>query len=393
MKKLFTSVAFCAFVLFQSCTKEELTPQEPIATMPVNIANVVAAMKENFVLSGAKAILTTPADNDPSTNLTTLYMADAQGRIAPIIDNFEVKDVRVTTNGIYVLTNYGTTAFFVKFDNSWLELKEVGTYKGENDNGDLVFSNLAILNTKTLTVDRSQVLPATSYVHVNSGNLSLIVNANGNRLVNHVTRKGYDLPDCISKNENMASYNNNKMAIIGDCSAGEGTKRYFDMETGAYTTSNQLQLNHENLRLANGDLVALQLPYAYKYGGIEYTLTYLTAAGQVTAKSDIGLYLDDASVPSSRFKIGEPNKVLYSSDKYYLVKETDRVTLLDKTTLNKKGEVLVGFFEKMITVDGSLLYYSGSDDYGHTVSGVINLDTKQDVVLDTTNQFSNIQPL
>ncbi|PIQ20676.1 MAG: hypothetical protein COW65_13685, partial [Cytophagales bacterium CG18_big_fil_WC_8_21_14_2_50_42_9] len=73
--------------------------------------------------------------------------------------------------------------------------------------------------------------------------------------------------------------------------------------------------------------------------------------------------------------------------------ETDRVTLLDKTTLNKKGEVLVGFFEKMIAVDGSLLYYSGSDDYGHTVSGVINLDTKEDVVLDTTNQFSNIQPL
>jgi len=393
MKKLFTSAALCAFVLFQSCTKEELTPQQPIATAPVNIANVVAAMKENFILSGAKAILTTPADNDPSTNLTTLYMADAQGQIAPIIENFEVKDVRVTTNGIYVLTNYGTTAFFVKFDNSWLELKEVDEFKGEDDNGNLVFSTGAILNTQTLQLDRSQQLAQYDFVGSNSGNLDFIGEVNGRgiftgaRIRNHVTHVEhivYGGPS-INPYSSIAFFKGTDFALIPwviGC-------QLIDLKTGKRTTqplTRYFTLKFDVLRLDDGSIIEIEQA-SETDRNLKLAQLYVKQNNDGEVIPDRIIYSSVPVDPVSKF-----GKVLFGSDKYYMCREADKVKVFDKALVHK-GDILNGLSDLSLSLVHSLVYYSGVDMNNKPVSGVYDLDTNQNTVLDTENLYSNIQPL
>jgi len=400
MKKLFTSVALCAFVLFQSCTKEELTPQQPIATAQVNIANVVAAMKENFILSGAKAILTKAADNDPSTNLTTLYMADAQGRIAPIIENFEVKDVRVTTNGIYVLTNYGSTAFFVKFDNSWLELKDIGAdlhgkaaFVGEDDNGNIVFNNGIILNTQTLQMDRSQQLPQYDFVGSNSGNLDLIGKVNsrgtftGARIRNHVTHVEhivYGGPS-INPYSSIGFFKGTDFALIPwviGC-------QLIDLKTGKRTNQSltrALTLSFDMLRLDDGSIIEIEQA-SETDRNLKLAQLYVKQNNDGEVIPDRIIYSSVPVDPVAKF-----GKVLFSSDKYYMCREADKVKVFDKALVHK-GDILNGLSDLTLSLVHSLVYYSGVDMNNKPVSGVYDLDTNQNTVLDTENLYSNIQPL
>ena len=105
MKRLL-SFFLLSFTIFQSCTPDEseVAPVQLVTSGSINIENVIRKMN-GFILEDASAILLKAVDADPSTHKTTLYYADSKGKITPVVENFEVRKIEVTTNGIYVLTN------------------------------------------------------------------------------------------------------------------------------------------------------------------------------------------------------------------------------------------------------------------------------------------------
>ena len=398
MKKLFTIFTLFAFATLQSCTQEDIAPDSntpAISAAGVNLAHVVAGLKENFVMGSAKAILVKPADNNPNTNLTTLYFADAQGRIAPLIENFEVRDVRVTTNGIYVLTNYAATAFFIKPDNSWVELKNVGieaegkdAFKGENDNGDLVFANGAILNTTSLVVNRSQVLPAGSYIATSSGNLSVVVDANNNRSVkNTVTNVEHPIYSCQGVTPGwgitLASVNNNNMALISNCY--NTSYEMLDMKTGTMTwIDNTLLSNIKAISRTEEGVIAAHLPYFNKWDGVtDINKNVLTELTFRYSPEYEGVIVENRYSRISNLNLDVIEIV--QSAQGTILRGTNSIQVGDR-------EILSGVATTAIKVDDTFIYYTGTKN-GNPISGAYNLNTNTDLVLDTQNNFTDIQPL
>jgi len=240
MKKIL-SLALLSFTLLQSCTQDELdvAPTQVAAPAGINIESAAKQISEKFVLSGVKAILLKPFDSDPNTHLTTLYYADAKGKIEPLLENFEVKQVEVTTTGIYVLTNYYEAgepiAFFVKYDNSWVQLKGlngVNVFNYLADNGDIVFTNAtrtksSFLNTKTLTVTNNvdfQLYP--------SENLVLTTRNGKDNVYNTATGETQDV-NVDGEVHSIVSINHNSMVVLEILSLAGGVDfRVMDMKTG-----------------------------------------------------------------------------------------------------------------------------------------------------------------
>jgi len=363
MKKLLT-LALLSFTLLQSCTVDEaeVAPDKLVTPAGVNIENAVKSMK-GFVLEDYKAILLKPVDNDPKTNLTTLFLADAKGKIWPLLENFEVKDVRVTTNGIYVLTNYSGIAFFVKYDNSWVELKNVGDYIIEEENGNILFSNGATLNTKSLTVERSSL---TTSIVAKSGNLILLAKSNGDRrIVNTVTKVGMDIFGCTSPSTFLESFHNDEIAVVDDCGA---TFNIFDLKNGStewvhysvvYEPAKTVRTK-DGLIVVSKEWVAKSSP---DYTPAEARITNLTFkytnSGQVTYGFSFAPYE------------GKPLPAPYVL--------TEDLSFLNLSHINS------------YKLAESLVYYSGTRN-GQPVTGVYNKDTKQDMVV-AKDTFSNIQLL
>jgi len=403
MKKLFT-IALGAFTMLQGCTvnEAEVAPAN-ILLHPagVSIESAVKSMK-GFILENYKAILLKPVDNDPNTNLTTFYIANAKGGIMPVIENFEVKDVRVTRNGIYVLTNYldnhDPIAFFVKYDNTWVQLKEVDTFIGEDDNGNIVFQNQAILNTQNLQVDRSLVSEFT-FVESVSGNLS-IRTSNGGRpgfsssyFLNHVTNYGGPVhTESTFGRLHLASFKGTDFVLLPATSIySEPTTEFVNMKSSKRTIESAISLDFltaDILRLDNGSIVGLQRPSPMEP---KLKLTQLSVK-----ENNNGEVIIDRMVSSSVEVTPDITKLykrsnLFGSDKYYIFAEADKVKVFDKS-LTFKGDVLNGLSNATFALVDALVYYSGTKD-GQPVSGVYNLDSNQNTVLDKENMFTTIQPL
>jgi len=419
MKRLF-SLALLLFTLLQSCKQDELavTPDKRVSPAAVDIKSAVKQM--NFLEDGlgVKAILLKPVDNDINTNLTTLFYADAKGRIAPIIENFEVKDVRVTTNGIYVLTNYGSTAFFVKYDHSWVELKDIGVgthernpdgtitnvFVGEDDNGNIVFRNNAILNTQTLKMDLSRT-PNLGTVESISGNLGFNIEyyRSGGlidlEVVNHYEpyqrhAKFFNVLQGTKLNGrfNIASFKGTNFALIPNWDQLDSDKAMLiDMETGNTTYSNStVSYRNDMLRLDDGSVIGFYNPFNES---TSFALTKLSAK-----KDNNGKLMPDRVLKSSDYvtpyfnSYTNKNTYLFGSDKYFIVREADKVQVFD-ASLNNIRNILNGISNMTLSLEDNLVYYSGVGLDNKPVSGVYNLDTNLDIVLDTNNKFTNIQPL
>lgn len=161
MKKLF-SLCLLSFSMLQSCKQEELdvAPKQisSAAAPSIDIQSVVKRML-GFVLKDANAFLLKPVDNDPNTHLTTLYKVKPDRTVAPVIEGFEIKQVEFTAGGIYVLTNYkqdgDPIAFFLRWDDNWVQLKNVGNYVGVLDFGEILFSDNSVFSPLTLKVIKS----------------------------------------------------------------------------------------------------------------------------------------------------------------------------------------------------------------------------------------------
>ena len=390
MKKLHT-LALVLVAMVQGCTvdKAEVAPNTPGILADVSIESAVKSIK-GFVLEDYKALLLKPVDDNPETNLTTLFIADAKGKIWPVIENFEVKDVRVTTNGIYVLTNYAGIAFFVKYDNSWVELKDVDIFVGEDDNNNIVFRSGAILNTQTLQVDRSYV-KENNYVLAVSGNVDIVEFFGISTVRNHVIHTEYTVSP-ISVFPGVASFKGTDFALIPPLGRLFSEYAFIDMKTGKKTDAKVVAgfwLGSDIIRLDDGSIVGMETTYSSsEMLGLVQLSVKQNNNGEIIADR---IVRSSVSVPRDFFS-SDLKGYLFGSNKYYILKEAEKVKVFDKSLVHK-GDILNGLSNASLSLVDSIVYYSGEDMTGKIISGIFNLDTKQDFILDTTNLFTNIQPL
>ena len=415
MKKVLSQI-FLAVIILQSCSPDEpeLAATKPISKAEVDIASAVKQMNFLEDAFGVKALLLKPVDNDPNTNITTLFYADAKGNIKPVIENFEVKDVRVTTNGIYVLTNYGSTAFFVKYDRSWVELKDIGVgthenntdgvinniFVGEDDHGNIAFRNGAILNTQTLQLKKDL---ETGTVESISGNLWFTITYYRSGGIIDVEVFDYYNPfptysidmwvqqgTRLHGRFNMASFKGTNLAMVPNWHDLNTDKTMFiDMETGTQMLSDStVSFRNDLLRLDDGSVVGFNQTDPFS---TTYKLIKLSAKKNKNGEIMPDQVLKSAVnvIPYSN-RYTNKNTYLFGSDQYYIVKEADKVQVFD-TSLTHKGEILKGLSNLALSLVDNLVQYSAIGLDNKPVSGIYNLDTNQNTVLDQEHVFTHIQ--
>jgi len=364
MKTFKISNLFIAFLLcgltFFSCTPQdsEVDPgPKKLSAAPVNIQHLVENLES--VLAGTHALLLKPVDDDTATNLTTVYQLSVAGEISAVVDSFEVKQIETTPQGVYVLTNYDNTTFFVKFDNTWIELKDVGTFIGAASNGDVLFSDGSVLRVSNLSVDRSNMVIPGSVV-ATSGTLMLISDANGNKsVVDPVARVRNEVSPC---SYDIISINDNHMSVT----LCDRDYTVTDMKTGniAGIEPGALYNPRECIpNLAGDGIIAVSELWQPKWDGVSEPgalVQSYVSFGYSTEYENMPIV---TNVYQSEYN-GEP-----------LSDEPNGLDVLR----NMLGKL------DAYAVEGLFIYYSGTNKSGEPVTGIYNWNNGNNTLLSKDN--------
>jgi len=378
MKNFLTIAFLCSVALFQNCTspdEQDVAPAPNLSTPAGTDLTQAVKKMEEFIMSGSHAILLKPVDSDPNTHLTTLYYANPKGGIVPILENFEVKQVETTTQGIYVLTNYSGIAFFVKKDHTWTELKNVGSFHGEDEKGNVIFSDGAVLKISNLEVDRSHLLPKDYQILLKSDNLLLVKDGTGTRKLVHLgtgKERDYKAICELSNSIYFVSLNNNTMALFSDCN---GTSYYImDMKSGVSTWVHSAIIYNPitiGRNRAGTGIISVGQYWKPEYNPGEVPTKLYTQVDFRYREGESGA-IDPYQIYQIRNYEGNPCVI---NDRYSLC----NAAVLNLSTIST------------YTVEGDNVYYSGTRN-GKNVSGLYNLKTKLDLVV-SDELFTSIQPL
>lgn len=371
MKKTFTAVIlFISLLIIQSCSKDE----DPAADKKPNI---------DFNLTGAKAIII----KDPSgviggrianSEETNLFKVDEKGSISPVIDSVKISFVRTFSEGLFVITS-DSRKFYVKLDNSYKEIKDnIGDYKGVNENGDLIFSDVSVLRANTLTVDKIQTTLKLPRVQSISGNLAIITDNSTFQIFNTVTNIRYNVQGC--NGPRMEAFNNDK-ALINDCQ----DKALINMNSGERVKADINSWNNETLRVNDGIIVLTQ--------GISNIGSFSNSGlGHIDINGKLTVLTDNIFQPgaSTCMNCGNPNEVLYGTGDFIVVRELNKVSVYNRSK-HTVTSILDNLNVTGISVQESLLYYLAEDNLGNPITGIYNLETKENKTIDSENLYAEIQ--
>lgn len=371
MKKVFIAVflLICAFV-FQSCDTEN----DPKVEIKPNI---------NFDLAGAKAIIlkkSTEHGNGRITNSenANLFKVDASGKISSVIDSINIAFARAFSEGLFVVTS-DQRKFYVKLDNSYTEVQdEIGDYKGENEQGDLIFSDVSVLRANPFTLDKLQTTLESPIVQSISGNLAIITDNSTFQIFNTVTNIRYNINGC--NGPRMEAFDNEK-ALIDDCQ----NKALIDMNTGARTAADINSWNNETLRVNDGIIVLTQ--------GLSDTGDLSNSGlAHVDVNGNLTVLTDNIFQPGSQpcMNCGNPNEVLYGTGTFVVIRELNKVSVYNRVS-HSVTSILEGLNVTGISVQGSLVYYLAEDNLGSPVTGIYNLETEENQTIDNENLYVEIQ--
>ena len=368
MKKLLF-LCLLSFTMLQSCTQDELdVAPKQVSTPEVNIQGAVDDMQE-FDFSMFKALLLKPVDNDPNTNLTTVFIADIQGNITPVIENFEVRRIEAAMNGLYIETNYmengSAIAFFVKPDYTWMQVENAGEYIAEDGDGDLLFENGTLKTSGELKME-SGMNTIASY----SGQLMLVYKADGNRrIVNYVTGVGHDVYGGCDNSTFLASMSNNTIALVSDCGSqyeavSMKTGESVWVEYAAIFEPTTLVVLENGLFAINKEWVPQSSPdYTPDDERVSWVTFNLDAAGNISMNVSHEDYT------------GQTTPEAYVAP----VVDTDLMKMLNVSHLTT------------YKMTGNHIYYSGTRN-GQPVSGVYDTVAQQDIFV-VNDSFTTIIPL
>jgi hypothetical protein len=337
-------------------------------------------LEVSFDLTGAKAILFSQEDVVVDNTTSNIYKIDDQGNVSSVIENAKVVFARPFSEGVYVVVDDPSQDalrnFYVRLDNTFIELQEnVGNFKGENDNGDLVFTDVSVFRKSTLKIEKMQTTLDMPTIQSLSGNLAIIRDNSTFQIYNTVNGIRYNIAGC--NGPRMVAFNNDK-ALLDDCS----NKMLFDMTTGERAAGEINSWNQEAVRV--GDNIAVLTQGLGT--GTGYYLGLVDQTGAVTVLSDHEFNIGT----SACMNCGDANTVLFNSGDYFVVKELNKVTVVKIGDTTPKT-ILSGYNITSITLSDDLVYFVAEDNTGKPITGTYDLITEENTILLNDVVFDKIQ--
>lgn len=363
-------ITLLVIILLNSCNSdEEAGPSTPV----------------KFDLADAKAILfrspysekgTSSNGRTASSGSSNLFKIDSEGKVSSIIDSVDIELARTFSEGLYVETT-GGRKFYVKLDNTFVEIKEnVGNLVGANDNGDLVFSDVSILRSTSITVEKLQTSLDYPLVQFISGNLAVIRDENIYQIYDTVTKLRYNIGGC--NGPGMVSIDNNK-ALIKDCQ----NKILIDMSTGERFDADISSWNGESLRLKDGVIVLSQsLTQEGNYS--DFAMGHINSVGKLTLLSNKIFKPGDSCA-----SCGQPNTTLFGGDNFLVVKELDQISIFDRSN-NEITTILNGLNVIKLSFNNDIIYYLAEDNLGNSIIGIYDIITEENTLVENEISFDDI---
>lgn len=331
--------------------------------------------------SNPKAILlkSTSSTSKGETELFKLFQIDENGNIRTFLEDFTVKSVTCFSKGLLIqLSNNNVYCLYV--DNTYFKLPDDfdARFKGENENGDLIFSDLSVIRNNGLNVQKIQSSLNNPYIQSISGNFAIVGSSNVFQILNTVTGERYNVNNC--NGPRMVALNKTK-ALIDDCQGSA----LIDMTSGSRTEAGLRMWNQEHLYLPKKQAAVI----LNQGSGIEdqskYGLMFVFSNGISTSICNEGFNPGG----SSCMNCGDENSVLFHSDEYFVIKELDKISIV-KLGNNSKKVILTGYNVISISVKNSKVYFIAENTFGSKVTGVYNLLDDEIALLNTSDSYSKV---
>lgn len=363
-------------ILIQGCKSND---NEPSPAPPFTL---------DFNLSGAQAVVfQKPKINGRTTDTedANLFKVDKDGNITPIIDSATVVFAKAFSQGVYIEIDdereQRRRRFHVLLNNSFKEItEELGTYKGENENGDLIFSDVSILRASTVTVDKLQTTLTSPTIQSISGNLAIITDNSIYQIFNTASNVRYNINGC--NGPRMEAFVGSTKALVDDCSGNI----LIDLSNGNRSKADINGWNHESLRVSDGIIVLGQ--------SISQVGNFSNSAlGHVDPTGKLTVLTDNIFQPGTSFcmNCGDPNAVLFGGDKYLVVRELNKISVVDRANNNTVTSILDGFNVTKLSLNGDVIYYLAEDNLGKPIVGKYSISTAKNQVLDNQTLYEDIQ--
>lgn len=340
-------------------------------------AEELKEMKFNVV--GAKAILYSQEQNPSgrvATSVSNVFKIDDQGNVTSILDDVEITFIKTLSDGLFIVTNE-CRKFYVRLDNTFTEISEnIGDYKGENLNGDLIFSDASILRKSTLQVEKIQTTLTSPRVQSLSQNFAIISDNSIYQIFNTVSGIRYNIAGC--NGPRMIALNQS-VALVDDCQ----NQIVFNMTNGNRSDGDISAWNHEAVTTSSGVVLLSQTLDGNSSG---YQLGEINTSGNLSLLSTY----EFAPGSGSCMNCGTPNTVLFNTGEFFVVRELNKVTVLKRGEQTPKS-ILDGYNVTSISLSNNQVYYLAENNLGSPITGIYNLLTDTNEIIESSLQFDNVQ--
>lgn len=311
--------------------------------------------------------------------LFKLFQVDENGNITTLLEGITVKNVTCFSKGLLIqLSNDNFYCLYV--DNTYFKLPDDfdARFKGENENGDLIFSDLSVIRNSSLTVQKIQSSLNNPYVQSISGNFAIVGSQTTFQILNTVSGERFNVNNC--NGPRMVALNKTK-ALIDDCQGSA----LFDMASGQRTEAGLRMWNNEHLYLPKKQAAVILNQGAGIQDQTKYGLMFVFSTGISTSICNEGFNPGG----SSCMNCGDENSVLFHSDGYFVIKELDKISVV-KLGDNSKKVILSGYNVISISVKNSKVYFIAEDTLGAKVAGIYKLLDDGIQIFKTSDEYSKV---
>lgn len=313
------------------------------------------------------------------TELFKLFQIDETGSVTPFLGDITVKNVTCFSKGLLIqLSNNNIYCLYV--DNTYFKLPDNfdATFKGENENGDLIFSDLSVIRNGGFSVQKIQSSLNYPYIQPLSGNFAIVKGESVFQILNTVSGERYNVNGC--NGPRMVALSKTK-ALIDDCQGSA----LIDMASGQRTEAGLRMWNHEHLYLPKKQSAVILNQGSGIQDQSKYGLMLVFSNGVSTSICNEGFNPGG----SSCMNCGDENKVLFNSGDFFVIKELTSISVVELGTNTKKA-ILTGYNVISISVKNSKVYFIAEDKVGSKVTGIYNLLDDKIEILKTSDTYSQV---
>ena len=358
-------------LLFFSCKKENNNETAKVFNPHFSNPQAILLQIKDAPKNASKSSVSTVAGT------ANLFQLDGGGNISPIVDSVNVTNVVSFSNGL-ILTLDNNDRYIVYLDNTFFKLPSSfeADLKGENENGDLVFSDVSIIRRFSQEITKLQTTLTNPSVQSMSGNFAIIHGGSVFQIFNTVTNERYNVNDC--NGPVMVALNKYK-ALINDCQGNA----LITMANGQRVNADVSMWNGEHLYLKDGAAIMNQGT------GIQDQSMY--GLGIVDIMGRLTIICNDGFKPGSSacMNCGAENAVLFAYGDYFIIRELDKISVVKRGILTKKV-ILSGYNVTSVSVNADKVFFIAEDNLGKRKAGIYSLVTDITTILDSQVQFDRV---